>query len=272
MSVNPNVWPVDGHVHLHDLELVAPMLDAAAGNFRAVTGNSRAFGVLLLTQAARETVFERLQSVTRVGDWRISPCVEESVSLIADRQDLSLAIVCGRQLRAEDGLEVHALGTCATFSDGLGFAESVDAVRATDALAVIPWGVGKWLGRRGSRVKSVMQSRSVRELFVGDNGGRLALLGEPPTLRGFRRLGFRVLPGTDPFPLQRDLGRVGSFGFLADVGPATSSPWRRLRTWLLSRPESPPPYGAALNPATFVYNQAGLRLRNFRAGRTGALA
>ena len=173
-----------------------------------------------------------------------------------------IAIVCGRQVRADDGLEVLALGTRATFPDGLPLMQSIEAVRKSGALIVVPWGVGKWLGTRGSRVEAAVQTLGVNQLFVGDNGGRVEVLGVPPSVSRFERLGFRVLPGTDPFPFRRDVRRVGAFGFLTDLHPSQTAPWRQLRDWLASRNKSPQAYGRALGPVQFLANQIGLRLRN----------
>jgi hypothetical protein len=261
-------WPVDGHVHFHELELAAGVLDAAAENFRAFARDpSSSSGGLLLAQAAGERVFEMLQARQRIGGWRISQARDEAQSLIAQRDGAMLAIVCGRQVRAADGLEVLALGTCRTFPDRLGFPESLAAVLESDALAVLPWGFGKWLGARRARVEAAAERTGSGKVFVGDNGGRLGLAGTPRLIASLRQRGFRVLPGTDPFPVGNDMQRVGRYGFLADVDPDVRAPWRRLRAWLESRDASPPGYGRTLGSIAFVTNQVGLRLRKFAPRR-----
>ena len=68
MVDSKRIWPVDGHVHFHELDLVAPMLDAAAANFRAIGGDSpRLLGALLLAQARTEAVFELLEGEVHCG-------------------------------------------------------------------------------------------------------------------------------------------------------------------------------------------------------------
>ena len=263
MSESQQSWPVDGHVHFHELDLVPPTLDAAADNFRALGVDTvRPLGALLLTQTAGERVFERLRELTQIRHWRISAVPGEPETLLARRGDSTVAIVCGRQVRAADGLEVLGLGTCNTFDDGRPFLESVQAVRQSGALTVVPWAVGKWLGRRGQRVRDTLASIAPQEVFVGDNGGRLNLLGKPPLVREFQRRGFRVLPGTDPFPFGADHRRVGRFGFLADLTPTEEAPWRNLRAWLLHPGSVPRPFGRALGPVAFLFNQLGIRIYN----------
>jgi len=253
-------WPVDAHVHFHFPELVGPTLDAAAANFRAAGRRSEGWlGAILLTQTSGEHVFEFLRTNPAVAGWTLTPA-QEPETLIARNGGSSLAVICGRQVRAANGLEVLALGTRELFPDGLPFEEAVEVVRRSGALTVIPWGFGKWLGDRGKLVGRTLELHGPRALFVGDNGNRLGLLGQPAMIRGFEQRGFRVLPGTDPFPFAHNHRRVGGLGFLAEVNPAESAPWRDLRAWLFQRTASPKPYGSASGPVPFVFNQIGIQV------------
>lgn len=263
MALYSMKWPVDGHVHFHSVAAVGPTLDAAAGNFRAAGDRTTGLlGAMLLTQASRERVFETLQGTGNAGGWTITPARDEPVTLIAAREGAAIAIVCGRQVRASDGLEVLGLGTLQSFPDGLPFDEAVTTVRQSGALTVIPWGFGKWLGERGQRVERTLASVGSQALLVGDNGSRLSWLGLPSLLRMSQNKGFRLLPGTDPFPFAGGHKRVGQFGFLADVEPSEAAPWRDLRTWIEARRESPQAYGAATGPLRFVFNQVGIQFYN----------
>lgn len=254
--------PVDGHVHFHSLERVAPTLDAAAANFRTFGGRETGcVGVLLLTQAQGEKVFEALHERADCGNWRIRPNAEEQESLLAERGDLSVVVVCGRQVRCEAGLEVAALGTTREFPDGLALADTVRDVQASGALACLPWGFGKWLGARGEVVRRALADNRPAALAVCDNGSRLHLLGRPGLIREAGRRGHLVLPGTDPFPFSDDHRRVGSFGFLA-AELRTGAPWRELQAWLRAREHSPPAYGNALGPVRFLVNNVGIQVRN----------
>ena len=253
-------WPVDGHVHFHLPELVGPTLDAAAANFRVAGARSEGWlGGILLTQTSDEHVFEFLQTSPTIAGWTLTPA-QEPETLIARQGRSSLAVICGRQVRAANGLEVLALGTREVFPDGLPFEEAVEAVRRSGALTVIPWGFGKWLGERGRLVERTLESIGAQALFVGDNGNRLGLLGLPAMIRESEQRGFRVIPGTDPFPFARNHRRVGSLGFLAELNPAESAPWRELRAWLFERPVSPQSYGRASGPISFVFNQVGIQV------------
>ncbi len=253
--------PVDGHVHFHSLDRVEPTLNAAAAHFRALGERTEGLlGALLLTQTSGERVFESLQGERQAGSWTIADAADEPESLIARRDGVAVAIVCGRQVRAADGLEVLGLGTCQTYPDGLLFPEAVQRVHDSGALTVLPWGFGKWVGERGRRVEHVLDMLGPGKVFLGDNGNRLAALGLPGLIRTGQRKGFRVLPGTDPFPLSHTPGRVGAFGFCSEIEPSAAAPWRGLRQWLIAQASSPPAYGNAVGPLRFVLDQVGLRL------------
>lgn len=252
-------FPVDAHVHFHRHELVAPTLDAAAANFsRASRGTGPLLGALLLAQSSRERVFEQLAEARTAEAWRFRTVAGEPQTLIARRGNRELAVVCGRQIRCALGLEALALGTTATHPDGSELADTVRRIVTGGALAVIPWGFGKWTGRAGHAVRGFFESCSSPSVFAGDNGGRLHSRRLPTLLRKADRAGFRVLPGTDPFPFGGDYRRAGSFGFLAP--PLDQhAPLDSLRGWLVSG-GLPIPYGRALHPLRFLLNQGGIQL------------
>jgi hypothetical protein len=256
-------FPVDGHVHFHRPECVGPTLDAAAANFARVSGRASGLvGAVLLVEAARENVYAQLAEAGELGGWRFSPVAAEPQSLVASRGRRQVAVVCGRQIRCARGLEVLALGTVDRFPEGESLEATVDHVRAAGVLAAVPWGFGKWTGQRGAQVRRLFEQRPPDSMFVGDNGGRVEQLGLPELIRTARDAGFRVLPGTDPFPFGGDHHRVGGFGFAADFEPDLEHPWAELRTWLEARAASPAAYGRALGPFRFVFNQAWIQVYN----------
>ena len=256
-------WPVDAHVHLHRLPDVAPTLDAAAGNFRSLAPTGRRLdGCLLLTQMSRERVFEALVGQGMAGDWRLESVPDEPETLIATKDEHSLALICGRQVRADDGLEVAALGTLQTFADGRPFAATLAEVMDSGAIAAIPWGFGKWLGARGRSVEAELARQGDGRVFLADSGGRAWPFAEPALIRRARARGVPVIAGTDPFPFAGDRRRVGSFGFLAEVEPDPRGPLRSLRAWLAGLQSSPVLYGRPSGPFRFLLNQIGVQVHN----------
>jgi hypothetical protein len=99
------------------------------------------------------------------GGWRIAGCAERARNLDREPRRPVAGVVCGRQVRADDGLEVAALGTLQDFPDGRPFAESLAAVINSGAITAIPWGFGKWLGARGRKVEAEISGRAASSIF-----------------------------------------------------------------------------------------------------------
>ena len=258
----PNMFVVDAHVHFHRPGLVALTLRAALDNFTIVTGRAQGCaGALLLAQARHERVFEWLCAHPRADEWTFELSADEPQTIIATGLDgRSLAIINGRQVRADCGLEVLAIGTCESFDDCGSFDDVLTRVGRSDALPVIPWGFGKWSGRRGRLVQTALARSDRRRLCFGDNGGRPQAWREPRILTQARAAGFRVLPGSDPFPFGRDYRRVGRYGLRLGIEPPGAGLWRAIRTRLTGDSPMPESYGTRLDPARFAFNNLGIQL------------
>lgn len=271
MSPVTSVTPVDAHVHFYSVARAERALNGAMRNFSALrpTGGTGIQGCLLLAESAGENVFSALVQVGRTGRWCIRETHDEPHSAIASGPTGQVAIIAGRQVRTAENLEVLALGTSRNYPDGMDLPTALEAVHDSGALAVVPWGLGKWTGRRLELLTSLLDWVQPESIFLGDNGGRLGIIDAPPLLVTAANNGFRVLPGSDPFPLPGDWKRVGSYGFRAEIDLPERDPWRVLRDWLKSRQSSPVPYGRPLGLFRFLVNQVGIhgyqRLRTVRA-------
>ena len=256
---------VDSHVHIHDCFDVATFLDGAAQNFAAAAtgmGIGPAFTALLcLTETSRARKYDELRSGARAagGDWQIR-AGEEIESITAEHPELGrIHIVAGRQIVVDERLEVLALGFAAQRPDGGAMAEVIDEVTAAGALAVLPWGFGKWLGGRGRALRDVIERKHADTLFVGDNSGRPVGFGEPAEFALAARLGMRVLPGTDPLPFASETARAGSFGFACAARVGDATPWADLRAALVNPDVTLHRYGRLESPLRFVRNQVAMQ-------------
>jgi hypothetical protein len=258
----PQRIPVDAHVHFHHRDLIAATLTSAAANFSSlhIPGVAPDCGALLLAQSAREHVFEWVREQSRVGAWSVTTLTAEPQSLWFRSESGLVLVVCGRQVVAEPGLEVLALGTDRRIEDGLGLEQTLEVAMSVNALTVLPWGFGKWTGRRKRRIQATIAGPGVSGLWVGDNGGRLGILPRPRLLDEAEAHGLGVLPGTDPFPFGGDYRRVGSFGCVLDVRPDAARPWESIRESLVRAPGSPQPYGRGAGVLDFALRQAGMQV------------
>lgn len=260
---------IDAHVHFHRQRSVAPTLTAAAANFRILAGamKRKPLGVLLLAQAAGEQVFEWLREQARAGPWVIEAVESEPQCLRTTSASDELLVVCGRQIAAEQGLEILALGTDRQFADGLGLEHTLAAVREANAVPVLPWGFGKWFGRRGRRIRELLRAEEGGNLWVGDNGGRLQGLRRPKLIDEAESRSIGVLPGTDPFPFARDYRRVGSFGCVLRAVVDRARPWHAIASRLSAVEGSPEAYGRATGWYGFVFKQAWMQFHMRIHGR-----
>jgi SAM-dependent methyltransferase len=248
------------------------LLDAAAANFARARDRLRAkgevVGCLMLTEVVGVDCFAALaDGQLSAGGWQIRP-TEETVSLLAVRSGtLPVLVIAGRQIVSGERVEVLALGTRARIPDGKPLAATIEAARAAGALAVLPWGFGKWWGERGRLVDAYLARAPHGKIFLGDNGGRPIGLPAPRQFaRAFLRSIF-VLPGSDPLPRAGEIERIGSYGFILRLGLDLGRPALALKAHLEGLERQPATFGRLQNPVRFFANQLSLRLRKRPAGQ-----
>ena len=261
---------VDGHVHVYDCFSVPAVFDAAAANFAAAARGLRADrydGVLCLVEGERDRFLDSVRGGDKGRVWRgrhgyweaeLGP---EPETVVMRRGGSCLVLIAGRQLVTRERLEVLALGTAAPLRDGNSLEETLSAIRDAGAAAVLPWGVGKWLGARGAIVNRVLANPKWGHVFVGDNGNRLAFGPEPAQLTAARRAGRSVLPGSDPLPLPGQESRVGSYGFAIDADLDMLNPAAALLA-LFKSGSSFAAFGRRAQLTRFVGNQLALQLQS----------
>lgn len=264
----------DGHVHFHGCFDLDRFFGTAHANFerairrRALPADS--LRCLWLTENRSDHFFRAWiageASGTRRG-WRFTAGAD-SESLVA-RHDEGPAILVmpGRQVRSREGLEVLALGTARDFADGLPFETALREVMDSEAVAVVPWGFGKWWLRRGALVARALELGSPGRLFLGDNGGRLAPSLRPRLFAIARRHGIAVLPGSDPLPFPREVERVASYGFVLEAAVDPARPGESLRQALRTVVEDPPTFGSRAGLLPFVRSQLAMQRRSSEGGR-----
>lgn len=265
---------VDTHVHIYPVFSLDALLDAAVENFaRAARALGLAAtprdGMLLLTETVNDHAFEALASgELRPGRWQVAATAEPAVLRLTHDKHPPLWLVAGRQIATREDLEVLALGAAARFLDGEPFESSIAAVDQAAALTALPWGFGKWWGARGQMIDRVMRAPRTRPLYLGDNGGRLALSTRPQLLNRGESLGLKVLPGTDPLPFSGQESRVGTFGMLLRGWYPEERPLAQFVRRLGDLPQSPTQFGSLTGIAPFVRLQIAMQMR--KRARRGA--
>jgi hypothetical protein len=270
---------IDAHVHVHDCFPLDTFFEQAHRNFEQAVrehGWEPALGVLMLTESAGVDWFGRLAGTaagspvdpgTRRASWTIQATFDPA-ALVAASGGRRLLLVAGRQVVAQEGLEVLLLGTRSSVPDGRPIRDVLAEGARLGALRVIPWGAGKWLFGRGKLLNDLIAAaRPGNGFFLGDGAGRPFFWSKPRHFDRAERLGLRVLPGTDPLPFPRQAGRAGSFGFRLDGAVDLASPAEGIKAALRDPRSRLTPFGPRERLAPFVRNQIAMQRRKRRRPR-----
>lgn len=269
MAMKPSMLLADAHVHIHGCYPLSAFFDSAQENFRR---NARRIGVvryeafLLLSEGADAAFFTRLRRLAarreKVAEgWTLHGTAESHSLRAISSAGAGFVVVAGSQVVTAEGLEVLALFNAERFPDGMQALPLLAQVRRGGGVPVIPWGFGKWFGRRGKFLKELLLSQQSGTLFLGDNGGRPRLLSKPKAFGMAAERGIGVLPGSDPLPFRREYRRPGSFGFALGGSVSSRTPAEDLKRTLLASPMAVRPYGHLEHLFPFVRNQLSMQYR-----------
>lgn len=264
----------DAHVHIYDCFKLEKFLDAAYSNFQSIANRlgcaDKFTPILLLTETAKDFWFNRLREYVdddstnngrAVKKWEFHH-TGESVSLFAKSgKSKDLIIIAGRQIETAEGLEVLALSTTSNFRSGIPIIDLIKEVKKDDAIPVIPWGFGKWLGKRGKILNNFMKTHKDSKIFFGDNSGRPSFLPFPHHFKVAKKNGIHILPGTDPLPFATEYDRVGSVGFLLEEKISKTYPAKSLKKILMQSKLRVQSYGDFENPFRFFRNQLKMQIK-----------
>ena len=259
----------DAHVHLWPRFKTEQLLSSARENFFAQCRDSWATPptmALLFADTARAEGFAALtalaESGSAVGRFQVRKTAEEHSLVAIDpaRPGERMFLLGGRQIVTAEKIEVLSLASPAIVEDGLELAETIARVREGKGMAVLPWGVGKWLGRRGAIVSRYLSQAEPGGLFVGDNGGRPSLWPRPVLFAQAAARGIGLLSGSDPLPLPGEEDRIGSCGFCLQGACGDQYPARDLHTLLTNPSRELTNFGQGPDPFTFLKTQIALRL------------
>ena len=261
----------DAHVHIYDCFDLEKFLDAAYSNFQTQAnrlGHGDKFTpILLLAEDEKNSWFNRFRKFADGRNvhtyrakqkWKFFP-TDERISIVTKAENSkALIIIAGRQVKTVENLEVLALCTTNCFKSGTPIVNLINEVKKNDAIPVIPWGFGKWLGRRGLILKKLLETAKSSDFFLGENGGRLKLSPRPFHFKIAERRSVRILPGTDPLPIKSELLRVGSFGFCLYESCSHNNPAKDFKKILQDHSTEFVPYGQLKNFSSFLKHQFSL--------------
>ncbi len=265
---------VDGHVHIHPCFDIQVLLNSALANFQKLNFPSGPY-ILVLTESQSQNYFFRFKQLAHgccadgyedkaldLGKWSMTP-TDEPDSVCAQKGNpnssaKSLYLIAGRQIVTREKLEVLALGTTQPFPDGEPIKETVNAVLENGAIPVLPWGFGKWMGRRGEKLSKLLQL-PIPGLFLADNSARPSFWPEPALFNLAKQQRFSVLNGSDPLPFKSEVQRPGRAGFSITGFFNPAHPSASLRQALRCSDRCPQVYGPRERTLRFLRNQVAMQ-------------
>lgn len=257
------IW-IDAHVHIHDCFPLDQLLNSALKNFQQVSQTESPISLLFLTEIQGINEFKKLliyaeSQPNNIAVWTFYKTQEPFSIEAKNQQNQSVFIIAGRQIVTAEKLEVLALITDKTVEDGLPLETTLTAIQAMGGISVLPWGVGKWIGKRGKLLNHLLNSDQIPLLFLGDNSARPIFWLRPPYFKLAEQKGWQVLPGTDPLSLATEASRPGSFGFNIEGEFNPQKPGNSIKQILLNSQTKIQPYGRLENPVRFIQNQLAIR-------------
>ena len=200
----------DGHIHLYSsFQLDSLFLNAHRHLIQL--GSAQSY---LLFTVEPQGQFEFDKIPTRVTESIIvTKTSDQNVLKLKTQHGENLFVVAGRQIVSKERLEFLALFCREDIPDGLSIEELSKRVAAANAIFVLNWAPGKWMFSRSKIVDNLLKHFSPKKLLLCDTALRFYGWSEPKQMREARERGFKIIAGTDPFPIKGEEQRVGKYGF-----------------------------------------------------------
>lgn len=257
---------IDGHTHVYPG--ISSLRTLIAGGVRLIAAaGSGSCAALLLCEPAGQDVFGQISDEyahrgrsAANGLWTVIPTNETTSVCIVGPANERIVIVRGQQIVTSERLEVLAIGHNGKVPDGISLHSSIDNARSMGAHVVLPWGAGKWLGRRGRLIDDAIKNLRYPGFHLGDNGGRPSIWAVPQ-FRQAEESGIKILCGTDPLPIKYDEHRIGTYASKLGGDMDENTPWLSIARLLEDPTESPERMGSAMGIRSFLLSQFKLRAR-----------
>ena len=256
----------DAHVHVYDCFDLDLFLDSAWNNLSSIAasrGCSDNFAaVLMLTEAKSDHWFSDFcEHKHTATEWQPKATDEAESVYAVNNEGHTILIINGRQIVTSENLEVLALATDKVLPDGQPIDEVVHWAQQNNALAVIPWGFGKWWGQRGKILSSLLDRVDPEAVHLGDNSGRPWFLGKPAHFNRAELENRRILPGSDPLPFATEAWRPGSVGFTFSASLNPDKPATGIKDSLCTSDTAIEPFMKCESLVPFLKNQIGMQLK-----------
>jgi len=216
----------DAHIHLYPCYDLGVALDGLWRRLERLAPGAVKAGVLAERQG-QHVCRDWQAGAELAGGIDITPLAGGDGVGVRFPDGRDLMLFAGRQAVARERIEVLALTRDLDLADGAPAATLIEQVLTADAVPVVTWAVGKWLGARGAVVNALVD-RFGKQLLLGDSSLRCRGWPEPGPFGRLAALGGAVLAGSDPLPFAADATVMGTYATGAEMPARTALDLRHL--------------------------------------------
>lgn len=236
---------IDGHVHVYDCYDLEKFFQNAVTNLEHTANlwfpdEEPHQNIFLLTEGKENRFFNKFKDTGALPNQPGFRFLDtgESCSLMLTREGKTVGyLLNGRQIVTRENLEVLHVATDTYIPDGEPIQQVVETIISNNQIAILAWGVGKWMFQRGKIIRDLIRNYQSPYLFVGDNSARPVFWPAPDLYNAAREHGLRLLNGSDPLPFTGEERKPGTFGFSVQGRFDPQKPAHSLRQ-ILSTPET----------------------------------
>ena len=214
----------DTHVHIYPFYDLKIVLDAAINNLNKLANKSKinsteVFKALFLAERFDCQFFQqlKLRKISLPPGYIAEYDEINELILISRKDGERLAIFPGRQIVTKEKLEALALLTPQQFLDKLTLEETLLSIKAANGIAVLNWGLGKWLFARAKVIYQAAINGDLHPLCLGDCALRPWFWYEPLFSKLERLYSLPILAGTDPLYFKGEETLVGTYGIISNT-------------------------------------------------------
>jgi hypothetical protein len=223
---------IDTHVHLYPFYQLDKVFSALFGNL-SKPGNGY-IKCAVLTEVADLNYFRKMK------EREISPGPQFSIQVISPKclmikqGDDQLYLFPGRQIKAQENIEILSLFADEEIEDGLPAHQIITRINDISGVPVLCWAPGKWFFKRGKLVEQLLKESGPGKLLVGDTSLRPVGWPVPRIMRNAREIGFGIVCGSDPLPLPGQEKVAGSYATVMDTEINPDDPAKDIAAGFLS--------------------------------------
>jgi hypothetical protein len=250
---------VDSHVHYHECFDSDEFFSSVFNNFSLKAIDPRVkddwIGILCLTEMRNTDFFSKLlNNNILLRKFNIKQTNEKESVIVENELGSKICLISGKQILAKNGIEVLALGSSEEFKENKDLDSTVESIINNNAVAVLPWGVGKWTGKRKKILEEFVEG-SNKKYFLGDNSGRPSFWNGPSLFKSAVKKNNFVLCGSDALPIASEVNKTGSYGFYLNESIDLQRPSYSFKEILLNLNKQPESFGSLESPLRFFKNQ-----------------